>query len=253
MKTFFNYYLKAKTKYSVHSPFVYEFMTEVLEDDRYFYAFDDMLAFYVLLKKEKKIIDWNGEAVEVKSIFKSLRIAPPVGELLFRLANYYQYQNIVSLGNGLAAMWLAQAVRHSKVLLIEQNTAWANILTNHQNFENEIQNFEVVPKWTDKINNSVKMPRVDVLIFDAKLSNIDIQTTFEEFLPYLDSDSLVILTNKNADNSKIWKILKQHHRITLTIDLFQIGFLYLRTAQRETEHFQLIDHSWKPWASGFWG
>jgi hypothetical protein len=34
-----------------------------------------------------------------------------------------------------------------------------------------------------------------------------------------------------------WKQLKQHVKIRLTIDLFSIGILFCRTAQKEKEHF----------------
>ncbi|HHM20703.1 MAG TPA: SAM-dependent methyltransferase, partial [Bacteroidetes bacterium] len=39
---FVRFYFGAKTKYDVHSPFVYEFVREVLEDDRWYYAFDEI-------------------------------------------------------------------------------------------------------------------------------------------------------------------------------------------------------------------
>ena len=36
---FIKFYFRAKTKYRVHSPFVFDFVNEVLEDDRTFYVF----------------------------------------------------------------------------------------------------------------------------------------------------------------------------------------------------------------------
>ena len=36
---YIKYYFQAETKYQVHSPFVFEFALNVLEDDREYYAF----------------------------------------------------------------------------------------------------------------------------------------------------------------------------------------------------------------------
>ena len=42
IKHFLKYYSSAITKYRVHSPFVFSLLTEVIEDNRYYYAFDPL-------------------------------------------------------------------------------------------------------------------------------------------------------------------------------------------------------------------
>ena len=41
----------------------------------------------------------------------------------------------------------------------------------------------------------------------------------------------------DADMETAWNILKKHSNIRLSIDLFTIGILFCRTAQKEQEHF----------------
>jgi hypothetical protein len=36
---------------------------------------------------------------------------------------------------------------------------------------------------------------------------------------------------------KAWEEIKQHPHVTLTIDLFFIGLVFVRQAQKEKEHF----------------
>jgi len=36
---------------------------------------------------------------------------------------------------------------------------------------------------------------------------------------------------------KAWEEIKQHSHVTLTIDLFFIGLVFVRQAQKEKEHF----------------
>jgi hypothetical protein len=53
------------------------------------------------------------------------------------------------------------------------------------------------------------------------------------------ANSWVILHGIHSDSNMeaAWKKLKQHVKIRLTIDLFSIGILFCRTAQKEKEHF----------------
>lgn len=53
------------------------------------------------------------------------------------------------------------------------------------------------------------------------------------------SNAWVILhqIHADADMEKAWGILKKHSNIRLSIDLFTIGILFCRTAQKEQEHF----------------
>ena len=53
---FIKFYFRAKTKYDVHSPFVYEFTEEVLEDDRWYYAFNEIEQVRTYMLKDKRLI-----------------------------------------------------------------------------------------------------------------------------------------------------------------------------------------------------
>ena len=64
---------------------------------------------------------------------------------------------------------------------------------------------------------------------------------------------LVIINNKDQLNPEIWQRLKAYSEVKLTLDLFQFGFIYFKNEQQKVEHLQLIDQSWKPWATGFFG
>jgi predicted O-methyltransferase YrrM len=248
---FIKYYFAAKTKHQIQSPFVYELMSEVLEDDRYFYAFDDMANFYIWLGQFKKEISWKLSTKMVKTVFKEIKVEQLIGQFIFKVANYYQYQNIVEFGSGLNGIWIAQAVPNANLLLIQKENDWANVLKHY--CDNQSWNFEmqIEEEWYPNINITVKMPHIDILIFDGITINNDIQATFEQILPYLTDDSLVIINNKNLLNPNIWQQLKGHQRVKRTLDFFQFGLIYFQNEQPKVEHLQVIDQSWKPWARRF--
>ncbi len=82
--------------HGVHSPFVFDFIIDLLNDDREFYAFQQIENSHKITKPERK-----------------------VNRLLFRMVDYYQPKNIVNIGNGnnIQTQYLA-AANH----LIEMNT-----------------------------------------------------------------------------------------------------------------------------------
>jgi hypothetical protein len=53
------------------------------------------------------------------------------------------------------------------------------------------------------------------------------------------SNSCIILHGIHSDSTMEagWNLLKKHSNIRLTIDVFSIGILFCRTAQKEQEHF----------------
>lgn len=56
-KDFLFYLIKAKSKYYVHSPFVFEFVNEVLNDTRSFYSYEEIESTRKLLSKDDSIIE----------------------------------------------------------------------------------------------------------------------------------------------------------------------------------------------------
>ena len=50
------WFFRAKTRYNVHSPFVFRFTEKVVEDNRKFYAFRDIEILRKLLLKNRKVL-----------------------------------------------------------------------------------------------------------------------------------------------------------------------------------------------------
>lgn len=85
-------YLFCRKGYGVHSPFVYDLITNVIEEKRPYYCYDSLQKKYLALRKK------NGDFLSRKEY-----------ELLFRLANRFKPANslIVANDNGLSVMYLA--------------------------------------------------------------------------------------------------------------------------------------------------
>jgi hypothetical protein len=62
---------------------------------------------------------------------------------------------------------------------------------------------------------------------------------FQLLLQKATEDSVLIFDDIHwsEEMEKAWEEIKQHPSVTLTIDLFFIGLVFIRKAQKEKEHF----------------
>ena len=43
-----------------------------------------------------------------------------------------------------------------------------------------------------------------------------------------------------------WEAIKAHPRVTVTVDLFDLGLVFFRKENKAKEHFRVIETRWKP-------
>ena len=62
---------------------------------------------------------------------------------------------------------------------------------------------------------------------------------FKQLLEKANDQSILIFDDIHwsEEMEKAWEEIKQHSHVTLTIDLFFIGLVFVRQAQKEKEHF----------------
>ncbi len=118
---FLKFYFRAKTKYSVHSPFVFEFVNDVVEDDRPFYVFKEaeILRGMLLESNDTVEVEDMGAGSHVDGVKKYRKVksiaasaVSPVFqcEWLFRICNTYKPLNIIELGTslGISTLYMAE-------------------------------------------------------------------------------------------------------------------------------------------------
>jgi hypothetical protein len=44
-----------------------------------------------------------------------------------------------------------------------------------------------------------------------------------------------------------WSVIKNHPRVTLTVDLYDISLAFVNPAFREKQHFSIVPARWKFW------
>ena len=254
LKSYLQYLLRAKTKYYIHSAFVYELTEEVIYDQRRYYAFDDIAGVRGLLMESDKHIltcDYGagtalgkGSATRrVRDIARTAAVPPSVGELLFRLVHHFQPQYVLELGTslGLGTMYMAMAARTAQVTTIEGCTATAGFAAQLfdkmrlTNIAPHIGNFDdVLPKVLNAL------PQVDMVFFDGNHRYEPTLRYFEWCLPKISPDTVFIFDDIywSSDMARAWQHIQAHPAVSVTIDLYRAGIAFFRTGQAK-ENFTL--------------
>jgi len=223
IKRYLSYLIKGKSKYYIHSPFVYQLVSEVIQDDRHFYAFD--------------------EIEEIKDIAKHASASHKKGKLLFNVAHHFNSKQILELGTslGLSTAYLAKVSSKNSITTVEAcgNTAkeaQANLNTLHLNNVHLIKNtFEkAIPVLLNK-----KEP-FDLIYFDGNHRKEATLQYFNQLLSLKKESSIFVFDDINWSDGmhEAWIEITAHPAVSVSVDLFQVGLVFFKSDQAN-QHFQL--------------
>ena len=137
---FAKYYGRAKTRYNIQTPFAFNFIENILENDRNFYGFSIIEALrHSLLKENKSIelIDFGAGSQtnktklrQIKQIAYSALSSNFQCRWLFNIVNEYKPKNILELGTslGISTLYLGAASDvNTKIFTLEGDPKIAHI------------------------------------------------------------------------------------------------------------------------------
>ncbi len=178
---FVQFYWRAKTKYNVHSPFVFQFVEDVLEDDRTFYVFNEAELLREELLNSTEVVEVEDFGAgshlvglkkkrKVRAIAQSALSQAFQCEWLFRLAQMTKPMTIIELGTslGISTLYITEgSPRQARVLTLEGSKAIAALA--RKNFDWYYDTF---------LKMGLRRNDPEVLGFDSYEKNI--QTDFEK-------------------------------------------------------------------------
>ena len=250
------YFTSSNSKgHGIHSPFVFTFITEVLNDDRTFYAYADIEAVRNSLLHDQRtlIIEDMGAGSRVikekqrciASIASSSLKPVQFSQLLFRMVNYYQPQTILELGTslGITTSYFAAANPKARVITLEGAMSIAAVAK--ENFAKlAIPNIELVTGNFDEtlpvIVNQLHSP-IDFAFIDGNHRYQPTIKYFQQILAKTNADSIVILDDIHwsKEMEKAWKEVQLNPLVTMTIDLFFIGIVLFRKEFKVKQYFSI--------------
>lgn len=254
IKRYLKFRKGAVTKYKVHSPFVFDFIIQVLEVKGEFYCYKS-----IELVRSKQLLDnrvievtdlgagskkLDSNKRKVSEIAKYSLKSPKHAQVLFRIANYFQFKTILELGTslGVTTSYLAKADKRAKIISFEGCSNIAKIA--RQNFKTlGINNVELIEgNFDDTFPNKLReLDQVDAIFFDGNHRYEPTMRYFHQALEKKHEQSVFIFDDIywSDEMLKAWEEIKNHPDVTLTIDLFQIGLVFFKQ-DIEKQHFKLL-------------
>lgn len=245
---FLKYRLKAKNRHGIHSPFVYRLLDKVIYDFRAKSVYHDIEKLRAeLLEDEREILltDRDGKSInkdkriKIKSCAGNLRSAS-VLQLIYRLVEDLKPRHIIESGNslGISTAYLAKAAPQAKIIHIEDNRETVSITAETLRKLN-IQNVELKSgDFTDLFPGLLRdFSEPDIVIIEGVKRKDHVLNYFNGCLPALSSNSMMVFGNiyQNNEMKEAWSEIKSHPEVTVTLDLFQIGLVFVRRAQAKED------------------
>lgn len=251
LKSYLKFLWHSKNQHGVHSPFVFNLVTKCFYDKTRYTDYQILREYRNALLQNKnsiKVTDFGaGSRVfksnirEIAKIAKTAGITPRRAELLFRIVRYFQPASILEIGTSLGLATSALSLGHAKTKIktlegCPETMAIAKSQSQLQNFKNiDFINTEFSQFL---ISEKLQATSYNLIYIDGNHSK---QATLEYFtllLPTITNATVWLFDDIHwsKDMEEAWKIIKEHPKVTVTIDTFQWGLVFFRYEQ-EKEHF----------------
>jgi predicted O-methyltransferase YrrM len=253
---YLKYYFTASNGkgHGMHSPFVFSLITKVMNDDRHFYAYENIekLRAALLADETKLTIEDFGAGSRVKKsnvrsvkdiAYSSLK-PKKFGQLLFRIVAEYEPASILELGTslGITTAYLASAKANATVVTMEGAREVAAAAKN--NFHQlSLTNIELVEGNFDETLPSTvqKMKSIDMAFVDGNHRYEPTVRYYRELLPAMHEHSILVFDDIHwsKEMEQAWDEIKNDPAVTLSVDLFFIGLVFFRKENKAKQHFTI--------------
>lgn len=251
--SYLGHLVKARTRHGVHSPFVYDLISQVLRPTITLPEFETIEALRDDLLASDQTIRVNdlgaGSRVfdlpirRVSDTAKAALKSPQQAQLLFRLARYFQASEILELGTsfGITTLYLALGSDEGTVHTIEGCPQTMRIAQHHFDQLKQRNIVPVLGSFRSKLPETLqRMEALDLVFLDGHHAKEPTLDYFEQCLTKAHGDTVFVFDDIHWSRGmeQAWEAVKAHPRVTVTIDLFNMGLVFLRTEQAK-EHFTL--------------
>jgi predicted O-methyltransferase YrrM len=251
--SYLRYFFKATNAHGVHSPFVYELYTTLINTKKHFYAFDDIDAYRKHLSTNSRSIDLidlgtghkEPQKVVVKNIYKSSCHSRKDTELLFKLVERFQPNYLIELGTclGVSSLYLAKPRSTATLYTFEGNPEYAKIASDaFFNSNIKAKNIRLIEGDIHKTLSETlaQIPTLDFAYLDAHHDYEPTLKFFKACLAKSHENTVIVLDDIHWSPAmeKAWEYIKAMDEVRQTIDLYQFGLVFLKTTQVK-EHFVL--------------
>lgn len=247
--SYLKYYFTSVNEHGVHSPFVFDLVENILYDRNEFYCFNK------IEKERNRLLSLNKSVSRtelgagsrkngingtlIKNIAKNQLTEVKYAQFIFKLVERFKPGLVIELGTslGITTSYLSSAHLKGKVISIEGDPEIAVVANDVfkklklKNVDLKIGNFDILlPQILSDVEGEIG------------LAYIDGNHKYESTIKYLDlilsksnENTIIVLDDIrwSKEMERAWKEAKSKPGVSVSIDLFRMGVLFLKKDQHK--------------------
>ncbi len=244
-KGYLTYLAKAKTRYKVHSPFVFDLVENVLKDKTEYPEYRKIETYKKNISKSKTIIEtvdfgtrsenkpYTISMEKLGNIVKHRSQHKNQARLLYRLSRHFQPGNILEFGTaaGISTAYIKAPVPESKMITMEGCASLADVASNNlkrlkiNNIEISIGDFDVTLPLALK-----KFEKLDFVFFDGNHRREPTLDYFNRCVRLAHENTVFIFDDIHWSSGMedAWNTIKKDERVSISLDIFWFGLIFFR-------------------------
>ncbi|MEZ5047164.1 MAG: class I SAM-dependent methyltransferase [Chitinophagaceae bacterium] len=251
---YIKYFITAKTAHGVHSPFVYQFIENVLKQIPDKHVFENIFKLRKTLASQNNNITFKdmgaGSVVSktntrsISSIAKYAARTHKYGKVLYSIIQYYKPSKIIELGTslGIGSSYLALANKEATIHTIEGSPEIAKLAYQHWKeigIENIVSHVGHFDNTLQTLLSDLK--QIDCIVIDGNHSYEPTIQYTKWALQHAHEKSIFIYDDIHWSKGmqKAWNEIISYPEVTLSIDIFQLGIVFFNPDFKEKQHFIL--------------
>lgn len=221
--------------HGVHSPFVFNLITDVIEEKKHYYCYESLHAVRLqLLQNRQQVVCHADNTYMVDRFLHKYGFAKREDELLFRLANRFKPATIVVAGSGLGLtpLYLTAYSKEAHCIVFEPELSIATMASA------VVEKYAIAPitiyeqSLRTVAADTLNGRNIDVMVWGRSFVNDgrnDWMDTFERVLPLMHDKSVFVVSDIHIsrENREFWQAVCIHPKVTVTLDLYSLGIVIL--------------------------
>ncbi len=252
--SYFKFLIRSKNQHGIHSPFVYDFTTKSLyqKNKNFDQEFQILKKYKNELISNKKFIDitdfgagsrvFKSNHRSISAIAKNAGISLKRAKLLLKIVSYFKPKQILEIGTSLGIATASLYLGNPKTTIITlEGCPETSKVAKEQFRKFDFQSVKIqTGEFKNTLSNALKNNSFDLIYFDGNHEEKSTINYFLECLKYVQNDSIFIFDDIhwNEGMNRAWNFIKNHKKVTVSIDTFQWGIVFFRAEQRK-EHFNI--------------
>lgn len=248
--SYINFLIQSKNQHGVHSPFVFNLLTQCIYDKKEFSGFQVVRNYRKELLENNQYIEvtdfgagskiFNSNKRKIAAVAKHAGISQKRAKILVKLSSYFNFNQVLELGTslGIATCAISKGNEKSSITTLEGCPETASIAK--QMFETYgLDNIStIIGDFKQTYFNEVSKRTYDMIYFDGNHTKEATLNYFNACLSSIHNNSVLIFDDIHwsQEMEEAWEEIKTHEKVTVTIDTYQWGFVFFRKEQQK-EHF----------------